>query len=260
VTTVRIFLVAQAVIAAAVAQLAPLLILPDQYCGRESFCELTNAALVVIEIPTMSFAVVALVSAWWLSRDRLRGVVAFGVAGAAIGGSAWTLANIRMSLGSAQSVDSYQFWAAWPLVIWPAVAIVVTLLLAFASHDVSSRIIGIGWPVACALVSLFALTYLLPANDVRVAGLHWMGVVIVPQRTAPIRDSNGRTISTDQVIFVNAGSAYVVTLNPGDYTVVESCVPLLDSNGNSMQPRGANVSIHVDPGVLTVVPNRCPFG
>jgi hypothetical protein len=260
VTIVRAFLVAQAVIAAAVAQLAPLLILPGQSCGRESFCDVSNAALVVVEIPTMSFAVLALVGAWWLSRDRLRGVVAFGVAAVAVGGSAWTLANIRLSLGSAQSVDSYQLWAAWPLVIWPAIVIVVTLLLALAPHGVSSRVIGIVWPVACALVSLFALTYLLPATDVRVAGLHWMGVVRVPQATAPIRDSNGRTISTDLVILVNAGSAYVVTLNPGDYTVVESCSPLLDSNGNSMQPRGANVSIHVDPGVLTVVPNRCPFG
>jgi hypothetical protein len=209
---------------------------------------------------TLGFAAVAIAGAWWVRRDRLRGVVAFGVAAASLSGCAVTVVTMRASSGAAAgtayySLEAFQFWAGWPLVVWPAVGVLVTLLLSLLSGGAPSRIAGIAWPVACVLLSAFSMTYLLPASDSRVAGLHGMGLVRMPQSAGTILDSSGRQIVTrglDPMIYLSNGyGGYITTIRPGDYVVTELCYIPPDKYSD------ARVNIHVDLGRDTVVTDRC---
>jgi hypothetical protein len=261
--TVRIFLVAQGLVAAIVAVIAVLLRIATRYCYTDSFCELNDIAMGLLAILTLGFAAVAVAGALLLRRDRLHGVVAFGVAAASISGSAITLVTMRAGAGlsadtSLYSQESFQFWAAWPLVVWPAVGVLVTLLLSLLSDGAPSRIAGIAWAVACVVLTAFFLTYLLPADDSRVAGLHGMGLVTLPRSARTILDSNGRQVMTrgfDPMIYVSNGSGgYITTMRPGDYVVTEGCYIPPDKYSDAM------VHIHVDVGRNTVVADRCASG
>jgi hypothetical protein len=161
---------------------------------------------------------------------------------------------------SRYSAAAFQLWEAWPLVAWPAVAVVVTVLLDMVPGG-TSRVIGIIWTIACVLLSAFALTYLLPADDNRVAGLHGLGVVRLPQSAGMIFDMSGRTVVTrdlDPLIYVNSGyDGYVATLFAGDYTVDEHC---FNAAGTTQTAPLQRVGIHVVLGGVTIVPNLCPSG
>jgi hypothetical protein len=118
-----------------------------------------------------------------------------------------------------------------------------------------SRIAGIAWPVACVLLTAFFLTYLLPADDIHVAGLHGMGVVRLPQTAGTILDSSGRHVITrglDPMIYLSNGhGGYITTIRPGDYVVTEGCYIPPDKYSD------AKVKIHVDLGRDTAVADRC---
>jgi hypothetical protein len=266
VTTTRIFLGAEGFLAALIVQVAILLRVgfrtQTASCGPESYCLLGDVILAAVAIPTVLLAIAALIGTA-VGQDRLRGIVVLWIALIAIAGCGFMLATMRFSLDAEESRLSnlsFQFWAAWPLVVWPGIGLVVTLLLGSVSNREASRILGIAWPVACVLLTIFFLTYLLPATDARVAGLHWQGVVKLPKVMGIIRDSSGRAVVVrdgDPMIYVKDG--YVVTLSPGTYTVVESCTIFnIDSNGTQQGRPDANVPIHVDAGRVTVVPNGCP--
>ena len=257
---VRILLAAQAVIAATVAALAPILHVLTRVCYPGSFCEFGDIFMAAAVLPTIVFAGLAILGARLLRRERLRGLIAFGLAAISIGGCAFTLAAMRLSLaleGSQYSAVSYQFWAAWPLVVWPAVGVVVTLLLGLVSGRAAPRRIGIGWPVTCVVVSAFLLTYLLPATDEHVAGLHGMGVVRLPQSMGTIQDSGGHRLivrDRDPIVFVNLGyGSYIVTMFPGDYT--EDCF-----DPNQSKYSSATAKIRVDLGRTTVAADGCKSG
>jgi hypothetical protein len=260
VTTVRIFLVVQGLIAAVVAVLSILLRIGTRFCYTDSYCELNDAVLGILAIMTLGFAAVAIAGAWWLRQNRLRGVVVFGVAAASLSGCAVTVVAMRASSSAAAgtayySLESFQFWAAWPLVVWPAVGVLVTILLSLLPGGVPSRIAGIAWPVACLLLSAFFLTYLLPADDIRIAGLHGMGLVTLPRSAGTILDSSGRQVITrglDPMIYLSNGyGGYITSIRPGDYVVTEGCFtpPYKYSD--------ARVNIHVDLGRVTLVTDRC---
>jgi hypothetical protein len=266
VTTMRIFLGAEGFVATLIVQVATLLRVgfrtQTRSCGPESYCLLGDVLLAAVAIPTVLLAMAALIETIG-GRNRLRGVIVIRVALIAIALSGFMVATMRFSLDAEESRLSnlsYQFWAAWPLVVWPGIGVVVTLLLGAVANREASRILGIAWPVASVLLTIFFLTFLLPATDARVAGLHWQGVVRLPKAMGVIRDSGGRAVVVrdgDPMVYVKDG--YVVTLSPGNYTVVESCTIFnIDSNGTQQDRPDANVRIHVDVGGVTVVPNRCP--
>ncbi|HEV3102904.1 MAG TPA: hypothetical protein VG426_11290 [Candidatus Dormibacteraeota bacterium] len=258
VTTVRIFLAAQGLIAAPVAIIAILLRIATRYCYTDSYCELNDIVLGLLALMTLGFAAVAVAGAWWLRRDRFRGVVAFGVAAASTSGCAVTVVTMRASSAAAAgtayySLELFQFWAAWPLVIWPAVGVLVTILLILLLGGVASRIARTVWPVACLVLSAFFLTYLLPADDLRVARLHGLGLVTLPRSAGTIMDSSGRQVITrglDPMIYLSNG-LYITNIWPGDYVVTEGCYTPPDKYSD------ATVSIHVDLGRDTLVTDRC---
>jgi hypothetical protein len=259
---VRILLAAQAVIAATVGALAAILHVLTRVCYPGSFCEFGDIFMAAAVLPTIVFAGLAILGARLLRRERLHGLIAFGLAAISIGGCAFTLAAMRLSLaleGSQYSAVSYQFWAAWPLVVWPAVGVVVTLLLGLVSGRAAPRRIGIGWPATCVVVSAFLLTYLLPATDEHVAGLHGMGVVRLPQSMGTIQDSGGHRLivrDRDPIVFVNLGNGgYIVTIFPGDYTVTEDCF-----DPNQSKYSSATAKIRVDLGRTTVATDGCKSG
>jgi hypothetical protein len=258
VTTVRILLATQGLIAAPVAIIAILLRIATRYCYTDSFCELNDIVLGLLALLTLGFAAVAVAGAWWLRRDRFRGVVAFGLAAVSISGCAVTVVTMRASSAAAagtayHSLESFQLWAAWPLVVWLAVGVLITILLSGLSGGMPSRITGISWPVACLLLSAFFLTYLLPADDLRVAGLHGMGLVTLPRSAGTILDSSGRQVITrglDPMIYLSNGH-YITNIWPGDYVVTEGCYIPPDKYSD------ARVNIHVDLGRDTLVTDRC---
>lgn len=243
--------------------IAILLRIATRYCYTDSFCELNDIVVGLLALMTLGFAAVAVAGALLLGRERMHGVVAFGVAAASVAGSAITLVTMRAGAGlatdsSIYSLESFQFWAAWPLVVWPAVAVLVTVLLTLLSGGVPSRIAGIAWPVACIILSAFFLTYLLPADDSRVAGLHGMGLVRMPRSAGTILDSSGRQVITrglDPMIYLSNGyGEYITNIRPGDYVVTEGCYIPPDKYSD------ARVNIHVDLGRVTLVTDRCASG
>lgn len=258
---VRILLAAQGVISLVVAILAAWLhVQVNRNCTY--LCEIGDLFTVVLFVLTTGFALISLAAALWLRRAKLHGVVAFALPLVAIGGAALTLLFIRSTIVvSTYSWFSYQFWAARPLVVWPAAALVVTVVLGFVYSRRPSRAPGIVWPIACAVLSVFVLTYLLPADNNLVAGLHGMGVVRLPQSATWIYDTGGRAVLTrdvDPLIFVNGGyDGYIATIGPGDYSLTELC---WNSTGTSPLGPDAHVPFHIDLGKVTVVPNRCPSG
>jgi hypothetical protein len=263
VTMVRILLAAEGVIALVVAVVAAWLSVQlNQGCTY--LCEIGTIYTVAFYLLTTGFAVLSLVAALWLRGKRLHGVVAFALPLAMVGGTALTIYFIRSTIvveGSRYSWFSYQFWAVWPLVAWPVLALIVTLILGFVYSRKPSRTAGIVWPIACAGLSVFFLTYLLPADNHLVAGLHGMGVLRLPQSASWIYDTRGHAVLTrdvDPLIFVNQGfDGYVATMRPGDSSVSELCWNL---TGTRPLAPNAHVPIHVDLGAVTVVPNRCPSG
>jgi hypothetical protein len=268
VTTVRVFLGAQGFFAASILFMATALHLlfrtQTASCGPESYCELGDLFLIAVAVPTIIVAIVALIGARRLRQDSLRGIVLFGVALVALVGSGFTLATMRLSLVADESLlstVSYQLWAGWPLVVWPSIGVVVTLLIGSVSDRGGSRIISIAWPSACVLLAIFFLTYLLPATDARVAGLHWQGVVKLPKAMGIIRDSGGRDVvvrDRDPMVYVKDG--YVVALSPGDYTVVEGCtIVSTNPSGGTQYLPDINVRIRVAVGQVTDAPNGCPL-
>jgi hypothetical protein len=266
VTTSRVFLGAGGVCAPPVVMVATGLRLAFRTqagsCGPESYCLLGDIILAAVAIPAVLVAMAAFIRTS-VGQDRLRGIVIFGFALIAIAGGGFMLATMRFSLSAEESRlsnFSFQFWAAWPLVVWPSIGVVVTLLLGSVSDRGGLRIIGIAWPSACVLLTIFFLTYLLPATDARVAGLHWQGVVKLPKAMGIIRDSGGRDVvvrDRDPMVYVKDG--YVVALSPGDYTVVENCtIVSTNPSGATQYLPDINERIHVAVGQVTDAPNGCP--
>jgi len=259
----RILLAAQGVIGLVVAMVAAWLhVQVNRNCTY--LCEIGDLFAVAFYVATTTFAVISLVAALWLRREKLHGVIAFALPLVAIVGTALTILFIRSTIvveGSPYTWFSYQLWATVPLVAWPVVALIVTLIPGFVYSGKRPRAAGFVWPVACVVFSVFFLTYLLPADNNLVAGLHGMGVLKLPQSASWIYDRSGRAVLTrdvDALIFVNGGyDGYIATIRPGDYSVTEFC---WNSTGTSPLAPDAHVPIHVDLGGVTVVPNRCPSG
>jgi hypothetical protein len=264
VTTVRILLAAQGLIAIAVAGLAGALHVVTRYCDVENYCELGDLIVGAIALAAAGYGLFAFAAVRWLRHDRLRGIVALGLALATVGGSAVTALLMRSAAtvpGSTYSADAFQLWSAWPLVVWPCVAVIVTLSLGMVFARKPSRLADVVWLVTCAVLSVFFLTYLLPADDSRVAGLHGLGVVRLPQTFDYVFETNGHVTVTrdaDPMIIVDEGiGGYTLTLRPGDYSATESCWKTSAGGESSTE---IHVPIHVDLGGETVVPNRCPSG
>jgi hypothetical protein len=144
---VRILLAAEGVISLVVAILAAWLhVQVNRNCTY--LCEIGDLFTVVFFVLTTGFALISLVAALWLRRAKLHGVIAFALPLVVIGGAALTLLFIRSTIvveGSTYSWFSYQFWAARPIVVWPAGALLVTVVLGFVSssrHRVADRLRG----------------------------------------------------------------------------------------------------------------------
>ena len=262
---VRTLLAAQGAIALVVAVAATTLHVLTRYCNAENYCELADIFVGAIALATAGYGLLAFAAVRWLRPDRLRGVVAFGLALATVGGSAVTVLLMRsaanVSAAYSYSAEGFQMWSAWPLVAWPSLGVIVTLILGVVFSRRPSRLAGVAWPVACAILTVFFLTYLLPAGDNRVAGLHGLGVVKIPQTFDWIFDGNGNAVVTrdvDPMIVVdNSKGGYVTALRPGEYSVTETCSKLVTGGESTSE---VHVPIHVDLGGETVVPNVCPSG
>ncbi len=254
----RILLGGLGVSAAVVAVAEPLMYFESQVCNPENYCELSGAFVGGLSVSVMLFAIAALVAAWRLHREDLHGPVELAVALGAIAGATLTLFDMRPSPDmqiSPHSAAAFQLWEARPLVGWLGVAVVLTVLLRLMSGGALRAMVVI-WPIACSILSLFALTYLLPADNSQVAGLHGLGVVRLPQSAGWIYDSSGRTVITrddDPLIYMSQGrEGYVATVFAGDYSVTELCT------GPGGSTPLEKVGVHVVLGGVTNVPDRCP--
>jgi hypothetical protein len=140
--------------------------------------------------------------------------------------------------------------------LWPSIGVILTLAAGTASvYGVWPRALRIGSPVAAALVSVYFVSYLLPATDARVAGLHGMGVVQVPPAAGILTRTDGQQTVRDRDPFysLNDGSGYLVLVSPGDYSVEETCIKDFTVLGPAKV-----VGLHVALGSTNVVPDVCP--
>jgi hypothetical protein len=256
----RIFLLAQAALAGVVVVVKLVLYFGSEL-GRSpgEMQGLTDDVTVGINLAVGAWAIASIAGARRLSAMRLQPLLVVGVAVAELAGVAVTTFDMRpsedMMLVSTYSTASFQLWSAWPLVVWPAIAVVLTLVLG-ATSGRRSRLIGRAWIVACVLLSAFAFSYLLPAEDLRVAGLHGLGVVRMPTTAGWILDASGGVVQTrdaDPMIFIDESrGGYLTTVFTGAYIVRALCS---DQNGRITEP---TVAIDVRLGSLTIVPDRCP--
>jgi hypothetical protein len=255
----RLFLFVQAALAGVVVVVKLLLYFGSEI-GRspDEMQGLTDIVTVAINLAVGAWAIALIAGARQLSRKRLQPLVVLGVAFGELAGVAVTVLDMRPSLDMmvfSYSVPSFQLWSAWPLVLWPAIVVVVTLVLG-ATSERRSRVIGVAWIIACVLLSAFAVSYLLPAEDPTVAGLHGLGVVRMPTDAGWILDASGRIVQTrdaDPMIYIDQGKGgEVTTVLIGAYRVREFCT---DQNGRTTE---STVAIDVRLGSPTVVPDRCP--
>jgi len=259
---IRLFLLAQAALAGVVVVVKLVLYFGSEI-GRppDEMQGLVDVMTVAVSLAVGAWAVASIAGARQLSRKRLRLLVVLGVALGELAGAAVTVADMRPSLNmmdSSYSTASFELWSAWPLAVWPPIVVLVTLLLG-ATSGRRSRVIGGAWIIACVVLSAFAVSYLLPADNSTVAGLHGLGVVRMPTDAGWIVDATGRTVQTrdlDPMIFIDRGrGGYVTTVLIGKYGVRELCVV---QNGSSTQfLPDRTVAIDVQLGTLTYVPDLC---
>jgi hypothetical protein len=212
-------------------------------------------------------AIAAVVLTLFLSQRRLvrrgrprAGLVAM-ITGCALAGAAvmlWDLAEGTTRGGSTYGAYTFQFWAARPLMVWPGAGVVLTLGLAVGSlYGRASRILRMAWwPVVAVLLGVFFLTYLLPATDPRVAGVHGLGVARLPQATVWLTDKAGTTLQSEQGpwLYVDGGyGGYVAIVTPGEYSAHYICV-----KGTHILGPVRSVPFHVSLGRVTDIPDPCP--
>jgi hypothetical protein len=212
-------------------------------------------------------AIAAVVLALFLSQRRLvtRGrlraglvalITACALAGAAV--MLWDVAEGTTREGSTYWAYTFQFWATRPLMVAPGAGVVLTLGVAVGSlYGRAPRILRTAcWPVVAVLLSVFFLSYLLPATDPRVAGVHGLGVARLPMATIWLTDKSGRTLQSERGPwqYVDRGyGGYVATVTPGDYSAHCICV-----KGTLILGPARSVPFHVSLGGMTDVPDPCP--
>ena len=149
----------------------------------------------------------------------------------------------------------YQFWYALPVAFWPGVAGIATVIVGLTSQRIGARRVAFpAWTVLAAAVSVYVLTYLLPATDPRVAALHRQGIVVLPAEAGWLTASSGQAVVRDRDPMIELAGGYEITLTAGRWTVTEMCVSSRGSLSNK------SVGIDVRPGQTTTVPTVCPTG
>jgi hypothetical protein len=258
-TMVRIFLAWEALELVLVGLVAPLFY-RDLAQSCRFWCELGAIYMVGGELVTIAVAIAAIALAVSLSARRVSPSLVAIVIGCALAGALimlWDLLASTTVEGSRYMAYTFQFWAARPLMLWPSIGVILGLAAGMiASYGVWPRALRVGAPVAAALLSLYFLSYLLPATDVRVAGLHGLGIVQLPPGAGILTKTDGQRIvrDLDPFYFINNGSVgYLVLVSPGDYTVPEVCV-----QGFTVLGPAKALDVHVALGATAVVPDVCP--
>ena len=222
-------------------------------------CEFKLVFVIAGELATAGVALVALALAVWLRASRLGTWLVVLVIGCALVGAMLMLWDVGVTVfePSRYALYTFQFWAMRPIMLWPSVGAILTLALGLTSiYGAWPRALRVGWPVACLILSLYFLSYLLPATDPRVAGLHGLGVVRLPgDAVAPGKYDGHRFVPyMDPRLLLNGGyDGYLVIANPGDYAVSEYCV----DGWRGLGPPKV-VDFRVALGTTTVVPDVCP--
>lgn len=231
----------------------------DRMQGCAFFCEISAIFMVAGEIVTAALAVVAFRLAVSLSWERRRPLLVAIAIGCALAGGLimlWDLLASTTVESSRYMLYTFQFWMTRPLMLWPSIGVILTLAAGMgAKYGVWPRALRVGSPVAAALASLYFVTYLLPATDARVAGLHGLGIVQLPQAAGILTRTDGQRIvrDLDPYYFIDHDGGYLVLASPGDYTVAETCV-----EGFTVLGPAKVVDVHVGLGTTTVVADACP--
>jgi hypothetical protein len=244
----RIFLIAQGALLGISIPLSLVLFFLHLQCYTDSYCELTAAATIVLDAVTAATATGLVMAGLWLRRDPPRMLIAPVVILLVVVGEVLGVLVILTVIGSnyQASAAAYQLVSMLPLVMWPGVGSIITVVVGLLSAwGIAPRFFQVAWPLAAVLLSAFALTYVLPATDVRVATLHGQGLAKLPEFVQGLSDSRGLPVLA--VVQVDHGNE--LALLPGDYTLLEGCIAHPTTN--------IQVLFHVTWGQLTVVSDHC---
>lgn len=224
-------------------------------CYPDSYCELTGGIAVLFSVGSAVVAALLIACGLWLRAERLKLPISLGICALAAAGGVAALLDADLAASQTfddwRSVLGYQVFSALPLALWPVVGVMATLVLGVLSARHSWRWLGLVWPAVAIVISLFALTYLLPATDPHVAAWHGSGVA---RFVGYIEEVRGGGDTGFLQTWIRMPDAVELTLPPGSYTVLEWCPYPPDT---TRTPYTIKVPFQVTRGEVTAVPNRC---
>jgi hypothetical protein len=223
-----------------------------QPSGCAEMCDLTLDGKLFFAAVTVGMSAGLIAVARWHVIGRAQ--LFLGMAANLLGAGAEYVVMGGAAGGDPTTPIVYQFWSALPLAVWPGVAAVATVAVGLLSRRLPrNRVLAAIWTALCVVVTVGALTYILPPSDPRVAALHDEGIVVLPAEAGWMIDSSGHTIVRDHDPMIGLGHGYEITLLAGRWTITEMCVSTTTSYPNRI------VQVNVRPGETTTVPMTCMF-